>query len=54
MDLSYILNELGEDREFYFNAVVPPMVQTCNFAFPTLADMRAGLTNVLPYLYPGQ
>jgi cystathionine beta-lyase/cystathionine gamma-synthase len=45
MDLSYILNEPGEDREFYFNAVVPPIVQTSNFAFPTLADMRVGLTN---------
>ena len=28
MELSYILNELGEDRELYFNAVAPPIIQT--------------------------
>lgn len=43
MDLSYILNELGEDRELYSNAVVPPIVQTSNFAFPTVEEMRAAL-----------
>jgi cystathionine beta-lyase/cystathionine gamma-synthase len=43
MDLSYILNELGEDRELYFNAVAPPIVQTSNFAFPSVAEMRASL-----------
>jgi cystathionine beta-lyase/cystathionine gamma-synthase len=43
MDLSYILNELGEDRELYFNAVAPPIVQTSNFAFPSVAEMRANL-----------
>lgn len=35
-ELSYILNHLGEDRETYFNAVVPPLVQTSNFAFQTV------------------
>ncbi|MBX2920747.1 MAG: PLP-dependent transferase [Chitinophagaceae bacterium] len=40
MDISYIINELGEDREQYFNAVAPPIVQTSNFAFKTVADMR--------------
>lgn len=43
MDLSYILNELGEDRENYFNAVAPPISQTSNFAFKTVADFRKGL-----------
>jgi cystathionine beta-lyase/cystathionine gamma-synthase len=43
MDLSYILNELGEDRELYFNAVAPPIVQTSNFAFPSVGEMRASL-----------
>jgi hypothetical protein len=33
MDISYIINELGEDRELYFNAVAPPIMQTSNFAF---------------------
>ncbi len=41
MDLSYILNELGEDRDEYFRAVSPPIVQTSNFAFKKVADLRA-------------
>lgn len=40
MDLSYIINELGEDREMYFNAVAPPIVQSSNFAFKTVEEMR--------------
>lgn len=40
MDISYIINELGEDREQYFNAVSPPIVQTSNFAFKKVADLR--------------
>src|ERR1700744_490569 len=43
MELSYILNELGEDRENYFNAVSPPIIQTSNFTFKTVADFRAAL-----------
>lgn len=41
MDLSYILTHLGEDREQYFNAVSPPIMQTSNFAFKTVAEMRS-------------
>src|SRR5687768_13322705 len=41
MDLSFIINQLGEDRELYFNAIAPPIVQSSNFAFDTVADMRA-------------
>ena len=40
MDLSFIINELGEDREQYFNAIAPPIVQSSNFAFDTVASMR--------------
>jgi cystathionine beta-lyase/cystathionine gamma-synthase len=40
MDVSYILNELGEDREAYFNAVAPPIIQTSNFAFNKVNDLR--------------
>ncbi len=43
MDLSYILNILGEDREGYFNAVAPPIMQTSNFAFDTIEDLRKAL-----------
>jgi cystathionine beta-lyase/cystathionine gamma-synthase len=42
MDLSWILNHLGEDRERYFGAVAPPVVQSSIFAFPTVDAMRAG------------
>lgn len=40
MDTSFILNQLGEDREQYFNAIAPPIMQTSNFAFTTVEDMR--------------
>ena len=43
MDISYILNELGEEREKYFNAVAPPIMQSSNFAFDSVADFRKGL-----------
>lgn len=39
-DLSYIINQLGEDRENYFNSVAPPIIQTSNFAFNTVDDFR--------------
>ncbi|RYG20744.1 MAG: aminotransferase class I/II-fold pyridoxal phosphate-dependent enzyme [Chitinophagaceae bacterium] len=45
MDLSYILNELGEERENYFNAIAPPIIQTSNFKFNTVADFRAALAD---------
>lgn len=40
MDLSYILNELGEEREDYFRAISPPIMQTSNFAFKKVDDLR--------------
>jgi cystathionine beta-lyase/cystathionine gamma-synthase len=45
MDLSFILNELGEDRENYFNAVSPPIMQSTNFAFKTIADLRVAMAD---------
>ncbi len=39
-ELSYILNELGEDRDQYFRAVAPPIIQTSNFAFKSIEDLR--------------
>lgn len=41
MDLSEILTHLGEDRERGYDAVVPPIVQSGNFTYPTVAAMRA-------------
>jgi cystathionine beta-lyase len=40
MDISYIINELAEERENYFNAVSPPIMQTSNFVFKTVDGMR--------------
>ncbi len=40
MDISYIINELAEDREQYFNAVAPPIMQSSNFVFKTVDEMR--------------
>ncbi len=51
-DISYILNELAEDREQYFNAVAPPIVQTSNFSFKKVDDLtRAFEDEMSGYLY---
>ncbi len=47
MDISYILNHLGEDREDYYGAVAPPAFQSSNFCFKTVAEMREKLTREL-------
>lgn len=47
MDISYILNHLGEEREGYYGSVVPPVFQTTNFCFKTVEDMREKLTKEL-------
>lgn len=52
MDISYILNELGEEREHYFNAVSPPIIQTSNFAFKKIEDLRLAFEDEMSgYLY---
>lgn len=52
MDLSYILTEWGEGREQYFNAVAPPIMQTSNFAFKTVDDLRKAFEDEMGgYLY---
>lgn len=51
-ELSFILNELGEDRENYFQAVSPPIMQTSNFAFEKVDDLRKAFQNEMGgYLY---
>src|SRR6476659_167016 len=40
MELSYILNEYAEERDEYFRAVAPPIMQTSNFAFKKVDDLR--------------
>ena len=52
MDISYIINELAEDREHYFNAVSPPIMQSSNFVFNKVDDMRkAFVDEYSTYLY---
>ena len=52
MDLSYIINELGEERENYFNAISPPIAQTSNFQFKTVDEFRKALQDEMRgYLY---
>src|SRR3984957_19258732 len=41
MDISYIINELGEDRDQYFNAIAPPIMQTSNFKVDTVEGLKA-------------
>jgi len=45
MSISEIINHLGEEREKYFNAVSPPVIQSSNFCFPSVQSMREALGN---------
>lgn len=51
-DISYIINHLGEDHAAYFNAIAPPIIQTSNFAFETVEDLRKAFEDEMGgYLY---
>jgi cystathionine beta-lyase/cystathionine gamma-synthase len=51
-ELSFILNELGEERENYYNAVSAPIIQTSNFAFRKVDDLRKAFEDEMSsYLY---
>ena len=43
MDISEILNHVGEDREEYYGSISPPILQSSNFAFPSVKSMRESL-----------
>lgn len=45
MNESFIINQLAEDRENYFHAVAPPVIQTSNFAYPTVDEFVHAITN---------
>lgn len=52
MDESFIINQWGEDRAQYFNAVAPPIIQTSNFAFNKVEDLRKAFEDEMAgYLY---
>lgn len=47
MELSEILTHLGEQRHEYFNAVAPPVIQSSNFVFDSIASFREAIANEL-------
>ncbi|HNE30446.1 MAG TPA: PLP-dependent transferase, partial [Saprospiraceae bacterium] len=49
MSLNEILTHLGEDRERYFNAVAPPVIQSSNFVFPDLKSFREVFSDELSH-----
>jgi cystathionine beta-lyase/cystathionine gamma-synthase len=52
MDISQIINELGEDRDHYFNAIAPPIMQTSNFAFKKVDALSKAFEDEMGgYLY---
>ncbi|MFT3909225.1 MAG: aminotransferase class I/II-fold pyridoxal phosphate-dependent enzyme [Ferruginibacter sp.] len=52
MDISYIINEYAEERDQYYNAVAPPIIQTSNFIFKTVDEMRNAFADEYStYLY---
>ena len=50
-----IINELGENREDYFNAGSPPIFSTSNFLFDKVKDMREAMvtSNEKPFYTRG-
>jgi cystathionine beta-lyase/cystathionine gamma-synthase len=52
VDIDWIINHLGEERERYHGSVAPPLLQTSIFAFPDVASMRtAAADEYAAYLY---
>jgi len=45
MNLSEIINELGEERHQYFDAIAPPIIQTSNFSFHDVKKLREALSD---------
>lgn len=45
MHISEIINHFAEDRENYSNAAVPPIAQSANFCYKSVAQMRHALQN---------
>jgi len=45
MEISEIINQLGEERSEYYNAVSPPVIKTSNFCFSSVVEMRNNINN---------
>jgi cystathionine beta-lyase/cystathionine gamma-synthase len=41
--ISFILNDLGEERSKYYHAMAPPIIQTSNFAFQDVDHFRRSI-----------
>src|SRR5215510_13647386 len=51
-DVSRIINELAEERDQYYNAVSAPIIQTSNFVFEKVDDLRLAFEDEMSgYLY---
>ena len=44
-DISFIINQLGEEREQYSNAITPPLFQTSNFAFRNVDELKKAIAD---------
>lgn len=51
MERSQIINELGEDRAHYFNAVAPPIMQASNFVFDTIDQLAEALKDEMNHYF---
>ncbi len=47
--LTDIITHTGEDRSSYYNAIAPPIIQSSNFVFDTIDDMRKAFADELDY-----
>jgi len=47
MDQSYITNHFAEERENYFHSVAPPIIQSSNFVFSSVHQMRESIKDEL-------
>lgn len=45
--LTEILTHLGEDHKQYFNAVAPPVIQSSNFVFDTVQELKDAISDEL-------
>jgi cystathionine beta-lyase len=50
MDISYIINRLGEENEDYFGAIAPPIMQTSNFSYKKTNDLRTAIKDEKSHL----
>ena len=44
-ELNHILYHLGEDRNKYFNAIAPPVIQSSIFSFDTIGDFQQAISS---------